>query len=107
MPVYNRPPKQGLYKYVRLCEQLFFDDFSISHRDIGATENILKQIVNNLLSNSQGIGAGIFIVEREQVRVSTNGSSTLNIPCDGPGSDDDLKTFTEKSTPYDFTVSKL
>jgi hypothetical protein len=107
MPLYNLVPKQGVYKYIRFCEQLFYGDFDASHRDIAIKEGILKQIMYNLLSNPQDVGAGLFVVQREQVQVWTNGSATLHIPRDGPGSDDDLKTFAEKSTSYGFRVSKL
>jgi hypothetical protein len=103
----NYPPKEGVYKYVRLCEQIFYDDFEASHRYVATKEDILKQISHYLLSNPQDVGAGVFIIFREELGVVTNGSTTLTIPCDGPGSDDDLKIFTEKSTPYGFKVIKL
>lgn len=107
MPPYNRPPKEGVYKYVRLCEQLFYDDFDTNHNYIAKQEDILKQMTHNRLSNPQDVGAGVFIVHRGEVLVSTNGSSTLDIPRDGLGADNDLQIFTEKSTPYGFTVRKL
>lgn len=107
MPLYNHPPKQGLYKYVRLCEQLFYDDFDADHREVATQEDILKQFMYKQLANRKDVGAGIFIVHREVVKVVTSGSATLFVPSDGLGSDDDLKIFTEKSTPYGFEVSKL
>jgi hypothetical protein len=107
LPLFNLAPQPGVYKYIRFREQLFYGDFDTSHRNIAIKEGILKQIMHSLLSNSQDVGAGVFVVQSEQVQVSTSGSTTLAVPPDGPGSADDLKIFTEKSTPYGFKVSKL
>src|SRR5687768_13510196 len=107
MAAYDCPPKPGAYKYIRLCEQLFYGGFDASHRDIATKEGIVKEIIHNLLSNPQDVGAGVFIVRRVEIRVSTNGSLTLAIPFAGLGADNDLKIFTGKSTAYGFKVSKM
>lgn len=107
MPLYNCPPKEGVYKYVRVCEQLFYGDIDINHKDIVKQEGMLEQITFIRLFSPEDVGAGVFIVHREEVRVVASGSSTLDIPLDGLGADNDLKIFTEKSTPYGFKVSKM
>jgi hypothetical protein len=102
MPIYNRPPQQGIYKYVRLGEQLLYGNLSDTHKEIA--EDILQHLLRALIDNPQDVGAGVFTVNEQEISVLATGARSLNIRANSPGAAEDLNAFRHRSEPYGYRV---